>query len=63
MTAAPSLPRELETAAHGLIDAKAHHLGAVTAHAEVKRALELATARLLVEGVDGKNEAQRGHAA
>ena len=59
MIAAPSLSLELETAAHSLNDAKCSHLGAVVAHAEAKRALELAQARLLVDGVDGKNEAQR----
>ena len=62
MTAAPSLSRELETAAHCLIDAKAHFLGAVAAHAEAKRALELAQARMLCDGVEGKNEAQRNAA-
>ncbi len=57
--AAPSLSRELEVAAHCLIDAKAHFVGAVTAHAEARRALELAQARLLVDGVEGKNTEQR----
>lgn len=33
--------------------------GAVTAHAEAKRVLELAEAVTLSMGVDGKNEAQR----
>ena len=56
---AASLSCCLETAAGRLNDAKAHHLGAVVAHAEAKRALELAQARLLIDGVDGKNEAQR----
>ena len=58
MTAAPSLTCRLEATAHSLNDAKCSHLGAVVAHAEAKRALELATARILVMGVEGKNEAQ-----
>ena len=45
--------------AYCVIDAKAHHLGVVTAHAEARRALELAQARLLVDGVEGKNADQR----
>ena len=57
--AAPSLSLELETAAHNLNDAKVHHLGAVVAHAEAKRALELAQARMLCDGVEGKNTEQR----
>ena len=57
--AAPSLSLELETAAHNLNDAKCSHLGAVVAHAEAKRALELAQAKLLVDGVEGKNLEQR----
>ena len=59
MMAAPSLSLELETAAHNLNDAKVHHLGAVVAHAETKRALELAQARMLCDGVEGKNTEQR----
>ena len=57
--AAPSLSLELETAAHNVIDTKAHYLGAVVAHAEARRALELAQARMLCDGVDGKNTEQR----
>ncbi len=57
--AAPSLSCRLETSAHSLNDAKCSHLGAVVAHAEAKRALELAQARLLVDGVAGANKEQR----
>ncbi len=57
--AAPSLSLQLETAAGSLNDAKVQHLGAVVAHAEAKRALELAQARMLCDGVDGKNAEQR----
>ena len=57
--AAPSLSLQLETAAGHLNDAKAQHLGAVVAHAEARRALEFAQARLLVDGVEGKNTEQR----
>ena len=59
MMAAPSLSLELETAAHNLNDAKVHHLGVVVAHAEAKRALELAQAKMLCDGVEGKNTEQR----
>ena len=59
MIAAPSLSLELETAAHNLNDAKVHHLGAVIAHAEAKRTLELAQVKMLCEGVEGKNTEQR----
>ena len=59
MIAAPSLSLQLETAAGHFNDAKVHHLGAVVAHAETKRALELAQARMLCHGVEGKNTEQR----
>ena len=59
MMAAPSLACRLTATAHSLNDAKCSHLGAVVAHAEAKRALELAQARLLVDGIDGKNAEQR----
>ena len=59
MIAAPSLSLQFETAAGSLNDAKVQHLGAVVAHSEAKRVLELAQARLLCGGVEGKNEAQR----
>ena len=57
--AAPSLSHKLETAAHSLNDAKCSHLGAVAAYTEAKRALELAQARLLLDGVTGSNKEQR----
>ena len=57
--AAPSLTHRLETAAHGLNDAKVSHLGALAAYIEAKRALELAQARLLLDGVSGSNREQR----
>ncbi len=49
----------LEKAALDLQDAQATYAGAVVAHAEAKRALELARAHLICAGVEGKNEAQR----
>ncbi|MDQ3398790.1 MAG: hypothetical protein M3511_13675, partial [Deinococcota bacterium] len=49
----------LEASALELQDAQASYAGAVVAHAEAKRALELARARLLCEGVDGKNAEAR----
>jgi exonuclease VII small subunit len=58
-TAVASLKTQLETAALSLQDALAEHAGAVVAVAEAKRALELARARLICQGVEGKNEAQR----
>ena len=59
MSAAPSLTHKLETAAHSLNDAKCSHLGTVVAYTEAKRALELAQARLLLDGVTGSNKEQR----
>lgn len=50
---------QLQQAKNGLEDAQIAFCGAVTAHAEAKRALELAEALKLCEGVEGKNEAQR----
>lgn len=50
---------QLAKAKNGLEDAHIILCGAVTAHAEAKRGLELAKAVKLCEGVDGKNEAQR----
>lgn len=50
---------QLARAKNGLEDAHITLCGALTAHAEAKRALELAEANKLCEGVDGKNEAQR----
>jgi hypothetical protein len=54
-----ALLSQLEQAKNGMEDAQIALCGAVTAHAEAKRALELAEADKLCEGVDGKNEAQR----
>ena len=54
-----SLLSQLATAKNGLEDAHITLCGAVTAHAEAKRALELAEAFKLCRGVDGKNEAHR----
>ena len=56
---AASLPTQLNEAKNGLEDAQIAYCGAVVAHAEAKRALELAKAYKLYEGVEGKNEAQR----
>jgi hypothetical protein len=53
------LTGQLETAALHLQDAQAEHAGAVVAQAEAKRALELARARLICAGLEGRNEAQR----
>ncbi len=50
---------QLERAKNGLEDAQIAYCGAVTAHAEAKRALELAEALKLCEGVEGKNEKER----
>jgi hypothetical protein len=58
MMAAPLLS-QLEQAKNALEDAQIALCGAVTAHAEAKRALELAEALKLCEGVDGKNERER----
>ncbi|MDQ3397548.1 MAG: hypothetical protein M3511_07215 [Deinococcota bacterium] len=53
------LTGQLDTAALHLQNAQAEHAGAVVAQVEAKRALELARARLICQGVEGKNEAQR----
>ncbi len=50
---------QLARAKNGLEDAQINLCGAVTAHAEAKRALELAEAVALCEGVEGKNEKER----
>lgn len=57
MTAA--LLPELAKAKNALEDAHISLCGAVTAHTEAKRTLELSEAHKLCDGVDGKNEAQR----
>ena len=54
-----SLLTQLTTAKNGLEDAQITLCGAVTAHAEAKRALEHAEAHLIYEGVEGKNEKER----
>jgi hypothetical protein len=56
--AAP-LTTQLERAKNGLEDAQIALCGAVTAHTEAKRALELAEARKTCEGVEGRNEKER----
>jgi hypothetical protein len=56
------LPHSLgrrEAATLALQDAHADYAGAVVAHAEAKRALELAKAHRLVQGIEGKNAEQR----
>lgn len=58
MTSASLLAR-LQKAKNGLEDAHITLCGALTAHAEAKRALERAEAYKLCNGVDGRNEAQR----
>lgn len=50
---------QLKAAKNGLEDAHIALCGAVANHAFAKRALERHEARLICEGVDGKNEAQR----
>ena len=50
---------QLTAAKNALEDAQITLCGAVTAHAEAKRALEQAEALKLCEGVDGKNERER----
>lgn len=50
---------QLAAAKNGLEDAQIAFCGAVTAHAEAKRALELAEAHKLCEGLDGRNEKER----
>ncbi len=63
MTAASLTPEklcsELETAALSLQDVHADHAGTVVAHAEAKQALELARAKLLCAGVEGRNAEAR----
>ncbi len=63
MSALPTLSRDLtgklETAALSLQDEQANYAGAVVEVAEAKRALEIARARRLTAGIDGRNEAQR----
>lgn len=54
-----ALLSQLTTAKNGLEDAQIAYCGAVTAHAEAKRVLEVTEAIKLCEGVEGKNEAQR----
>ena len=54
-----ALLSQLTTAKNGLEDAQITLCGAVTAHAEAKRALEVAEAVKLCEGVDGKNDKER----
>jgi hypothetical protein len=58
MMAAPLLS-QLERAKNDLEDAQIALCGAVTAHSEAKRALKLAVAMKLCEGVAGKNEKER----
>ena len=50
---------QLTAAKNGLEDSQISLCGAVTAHAEAKRTLELSEARMLCAGVDGKNEKER----
>ena len=50
---------QLARAKNGLEDAQIALCGAVTAHAEAKRTLELCEALKLCEGVEGKNEKER----
>lgn len=50
---------QLERAKNALEDAHIRLCGVVTAHAEAKRALELAEALKLCEGVEGRNERER----
>lgn len=50
---------QLQAAKNCLEDAHITLCGAVTAHAEAKRTLELAEAHKLTEGVEGKNEKER----
>lgn len=50
---------QLATAKNALKDAQIAYCGAVTAHAEAKRTLEVAEAVKLCKGVDGKNERER----
>lgn len=54
-----ALLSQLAKAKNALEDAHIMLCGAVTVHAEAKRALDLAEATALCNGVEGKNEAQR----
>ena len=54
-----ALLSQLAQAKNGLEDAQITLCGAVTAHAEAKRALEAAEATALCNGIDGKNERER----
>ncbi len=50
---------QLKRGKNALEDAHTRLCGALTAHAEAKRVIELAEAYKLSEGVDGKNEKER----
>ncbi len=50
---------QLTAAKNGLEDAQIALCGAVTAHAEAKRVLELGEAVKLCEGVEGRNDKER----
>ena len=54
-----ALLSQLTTAKNGLEDAQIALCGAVTAHAEAKRTLDLSEAVKLCEGVEGRNEKER----
>jgi hypothetical protein len=56
---AASLHTQLEQAKNYLEDAQIAYSGALVAHAEAKRVLELAEAHKLCGGVEGKNERER----
>jgi hypothetical protein len=56
---ASPLLTQLAAARNGLEDAQIALCGAVTLHAEAKRAVELAEALKLCEGIEGKNEWER----
>lgn len=56
---AASLLTQLEQAKNYLEDAQIAFSGAVVAHAEAKRMLELTEAHKLCGGVEGKNERER----
>jgi hypothetical protein len=56
---AASLLTQLEQAKNYLEDAQIAYSGAVVAHAEAKRVLELTEAHKLCAGIDGKNERER----
>jgi hypothetical protein len=58
MIASP-LFSQLEQAKNGLEDAQIAYCGAVVAHAEAKRALELAAAQKLCDGLEGANKEGR----